>query len=99
MKDRIGFSMVLRGQLAVKSEAGTKWEVVLAEDSPGSSGCATDVSIPVWSQSIRAFVHHREKALPSLVTYLLSQGHMTNHRILGAYNSCVHNHTSSEIEM
>lgn len=71
MKDRIGFSIVLRGQLPVQSEARTKWEVVSAEDSPGSSECASNVSIPVWSQSMRAFFHHREKALPSSVIYHL----------------------------
>lgn len=99
MKDRIGFSIVLRGQLPVQSEAGTKGEVVSAKDSPGSSGCASDVSILIWSQSLRAFVHHREKALPSLVAYHLvpvTHDQSENSRCL----QCMWTHTtSSEIKM
>ena len=41
---RMCFSIVLRGQLPTLSQAGTKGEVVSAEDSPGSSGCASDMS-------------------------------------------------------
>lgn len=46
MIDGIFFSVVLRGQLPAQSQAETKGEVVSAEDSPGSSGPASDVSTP-----------------------------------------------------
>ena len=46
MKDRSCFSIVLRGQLPAQSHPWTKKEVVSAEDSPSSTGCAFDVSTP-----------------------------------------------------
>lgn len=42
MKDGIGFSIVLRGQLPAQSQAGTKGEMVSAEESPGSSHLVPD---------------------------------------------------------
>lgn len=56
------FSIVLRGQLPTLSQAGTKGEVVSAEDSPGSSGCASDMST-LHLAPHEGFRSHADKAL------------------------------------
>lgn len=53
MKDGIGVSIVLRGQLPAQSQAGTKGEMVSAEESPGSShlvpwGHSSLLTNPLW---------------------------------------------------